>query len=719
MAKPRNRECDNTRRPEIGRAVHLASQLLPDRGRERTICTTTQTAKRKMRAALRFHSTSQIVAGLWLSVLLCLPGFAADSRDQDLIFHITDFGINQPWNRRWKIGDSFSDQHNRVFPELNSWPGAQILIQMPEDIELDRMDEKHWADLIASTLIDKVRTARANGTTEFEIQIVENMRGGAYALASQQERVARFANSAYSAIGSLIAQEKATTHGIKVDVTAGSNGTQSFTQSTESWKPYRNHIQSVTLVDGRAFYEPTRQAILALGAEKVRISNTYGDMPAHDFSIAKLETTQRLKHEFPALTALLLEPLDLSKRVFGRATDPVVPLSSHVLVMTTSEAQFRVRAVYSDRTEPVGSPVSRYTAREILHSHPSSGGIKSDQAMPPSSFQSTLNSDLYWQNRRLVADGIADNLDLLHGRAEGIGQTAKLGYQGLSFLYDTHESLDYIQQHPGDPASDWERASIGFNLYPLFGPGELLPSVAGGVATLGSLTKTLGEATRSRVLENRAERLVDFGGAVPHGPANIWEERENHYGYFSLIGDRYSAQGGWDLRDSNERLFERDSRSTVWANTQVRGLRTANGSEISGIFRRSGLREERGGSIFNLYEPTSTTITRRSYDSYRVTFDGAHWNERVESGTPTLPIVPPPNLPPPKDLLPPNHDDSQKYPPPRTQTFNDPRQQPPPPPAAIAQPNNPGGISLRPRSVRIIRDDTNSPLAFPRDKQKE
>lgn len=335
-----------------------------------------QAADKNMRAAIRVlwpsQTPSPVLAWLCVSVVLCFRCFAADSptlpRDQDLVFHITDFGINQPWNHSWKTGDSFSEQHNRVFPELNSRPGAQILIQMPEDSELDRLGEKHWADLIASTLIDKVRAARANGTTEFEIQIVENMRGGAYTLSTQQERVAGFANSAYSAIGSLIAQEKATTHSIKVDVTAGSNGTQGFTQSTESWKPYRDYIQTVTLVDGRAFYEPTRQTILALGAEKVRISNTYGDIPAHDFSIAKLETTQRLKREFPTLTALLLEPLDLSKRVFGRATEPVAPLSSHVLVMTTPDAQFRVRTVYSDKTEPFGSVVARYPAREVLSS---------------------------------------------------------------------------------------------------------------------------------------------------------------------------------------------------------------------------------------------------------------------------------------------------------------------------------------------------------------
>ncbi len=597
------------------------------------------------------------------------PGICADVREQDLVFHVTDFGINQPWDRKWKTGDSFGAQHNRVYPELNGKPGAQILIQMPEDSVLDRVGEKHWADLVASTLVEKVNAARASGTTEFEIQIVENMRGGAYALASQQERVASFANSAYAAIGSLIAQEKATTRSIKVDVTAGSNGTQSFTQSAGSWKPYRDYIQSVTLVDGRAFYEPTRRAILALGADKVRISNTYGDMPAHDFSIAKLETTQRLKTEFPALTALLLEPLDLSKRMFGNAGKPVAPLSSHVLVMTTPAAQFRVRAVYSDRTEPVGSAVSAYSAHDVLRSLTSSRAIKAEQTQPSFSSQSPLSSDLYWANRRMIADGVAENLDLMPGRAGELGQAVKLGYQGLGFLYDTHESLAKIHQSPGDAASDWERGSIVLNLYSLIGPGELLPGAAAGISVVGGLAKTLGEDMRGRVLQNRAEKLLTLDGGIPHGLADIQEDRDSHYGWFSLTNERYNAQGGWELRHTNDRLFERNSQSTLWANTHVSGLRTANGSEISGTFRRSELREERGASIFNLYEPTSISITSHAHDSYRVTFDGSHWNDTVETRPVTLPPATRPNIAPAKDGPLPSRDDAKKYLPPRNQ-FN-------------------------------------------------
>jgi len=318
--------------------------------------------------------------------------------------------------------------------------------------------------------------------------------------------------------------------------------------------------------------------------------------------------------------------------------------------------------------------------------------------------QSSFATDLEAFHREKIAGGIADNLHLLPGRAGELGDVAKIGFQGFDFLHSTSESLDYVQRHPGDPASDWERTSIGLHLWGLIGPGELLPGVAGGMATVGDLAKTFGEAARSRILENRAERLINFGGAVPQGTTHFREEMESHYGYFSLTSDRYSAQGGWELRDSNERLFERDSQSTLWANTHVRGLHTANGSEISGIFRRSERREERGGSIFNLYEPTSITITRHSYDSYRVTLDSGHWNEGVETKTPAVPVVQPPNLAPPNSPVLPYRDETKKYLPGSPAPLPAPPSQPPPS-ANSVRPHDYGGISFKARKTKLVLEE--------------
>jgi hypothetical protein len=578
-------------------------------------------------------------------------------RTQELLFHITDFGINQPWEQSAKIGDPFGENLNRVYPELNNKPGAQILVQMPEDSELDRLDPKHWADLVASTLVEKVHAAREQGTTEFEIQIVENMRWGAYALPSQQGRVNTFANAVYTAVGSLVTQEKASARGIAVDVTAGSNGTEAFTQSRSSWEPYRDDIRSVSLVDGRAFYEPTKEAIQSLGANKVFISVSYGDMPAHDFSIANLSTVQRLVSDNPGLKVVLLEPLDAQKHLFGNAAAPVTPMSSHVLSMVSPDAKFMVNSVSADGVRAIGE----FTSRDLRT--PSQVW----SAVPPFSSQSSFGSELARFNRDTAIDGAADNLDLLPGRFGSFGENLKFGYQALKLFGDTSDSLKTISAHPNDPGPDWERVSVGLNLYSFFGPGKLFPGAAGGLVTVGDFVKTTAEETRSRVMENRAEGLVYSGGM----PLNIQEMRERMSAYegdFSLRGSHVDADGGWALDHFSQHPFERDSQSYSWADTRISNLRLNNGSFMSGTFSRDEQNDERGGSLWNLYEPTSVTITRRSQDHYRVTFDGANWNKDFQqtdnqAQQTKVPAASVPNIAPPKSLPLPYVNDT-KYPPP-------------------------------------------------------
>ena len=302
---------------------------------------------------------------------------------------------------------------------------------------------------------------------------------------------------------------------------------------------------------------------------------------------------------------------------------------------------------------------------------------------PQFSSQSSFGLEFSHQIHDAAIDGAADNLDLLPGHAGSIGDNIKLGYQVWGVFRDTQDSLKPLSGHPNDPGSDWERASIGLNFYSLFGSEELLPVAAGEFTTVGNIAKTFGEAIRTRFLQNRAEHLVNFGGGVPTDPAKVHEEMENHYGYFSVNNDRYSVNGGWELRDSAGRLFERNSQSTSWANTQLRGLQTANGSEISGTFRQTEQREERGGSLFNLYEPASITTTKHSFDSYRVTFDGANWNTPLpltanQKHPFQAPILPAPNIASPKDSPVTYRDDKTKYLLPRQNGFVNGQDTPPP-----------------------------------------
>jgi len=79
--------------------------------------------------------------------------------------------------------------------------------------------------------------------------------------------------------------------------------------------------------------------------------------------------------------------------------------------------------------------------------------------------KSSVNSTFSGINQDLTVDGLFDNLDILPGKAGDIGEKLNFGYQGWKLFSDTRESLQTIKEHPNDPGSDWERASIGLNFY--------------------------------------------------------------------------------------------------------------------------------------------------------------------------------------------------------------------------------------------------------------
>ncbi len=235
-------------------------------------------------------------------------------RSQDLVFHVTDFGINQLWSENLRVGDPFPEKQARVFRELDGTQGAQILIPMPTDKELDEIPVARLADYFASKLAEQVNRARAKGVTTFEIQMLENISKTGYATADwtdRQDKVKTFGAIAYEAIARLVSNQKQTGRSLELDLTLGSNGTFAFTENIGSWKICRDDIRKVTLVDGRAFFDPTRDSIIVLGPEKVRIINTRGDLWAFpDLLIGNSETVRRLLNEkgFEMLTALVLKP---------------------------------------------------------------------------------------------------------------------------------------------------------------------------------------------------------------------------------------------------------------------------------------------------------------------------------------------------------------------------------------------------------------------------
>lgn len=352
-------------------------------------------------------------------------------------------------------------------------------------------------------------------------------------------------------------------------------------------------------------------------------------------------------------------------------------------------------------------------------------------ATPQFTSWSTFGSSLNGFNQDLIIGGVGDNLDMLPGKAGSFGENINFGYQAWKLFSDTQDSLKTISEHPNDPGSDWERASVGLNFYSFFGAGKLLPGAAGGFVTLGDLVKTTAEETRSRVMENRAEGLVYSDGMS----LNIQEMRERMSAYegdFSLRSSHVDADGGWVLDHFSQHPFERDSFSYSWADTRISNLRLNNGSFMSGTFFRDEQNDERGGSLWNFYEPTSVTITRRSQDQYRVTFDGANWNrdfqQTINQEQPfKIPAASIPNIAPPKNLPLPYGDDT-KYPPPTYYPIygeppkftpagianDDPHRWDPPPIPIIQDPMTRGGVLLHadvttnaPPTLRGIFGDAN------------
>ena len=194
-----------------------------------------------------FFEIHSIIAGAIIGVFLASrAAYAIESYNSDkhITFHITDFGINQLWTDKIKVGDPFLAEHNRLYPELNSTgrKGSQILIPMPNDKELKDLSEKELSNKIAIDLTNAVNRARKNGITNFEIQLVQNINTAGYPDSERQKMVKKFGAAAYLAIGRMVESKKNKSSGITIDLTLGSNGTVAFTENVSSWNFFKQYI---------------------------------------------------------------------------------------------------------------------------------------------------------------------------------------------------------------------------------------------------------------------------------------------------------------------------------------------------------------------------------------------------------------------------------------------------------------------------------------------
>lgn len=281
--------------------------------------------------------------------------------ENELVFHISDFGINQLWTEKMKVGNPFLGEHNRVFPELNATgrQGSQILIPMPSDEDMRNMSDTDLSDRIAKDLIEAVNRAHDNGIVAFEIQLVQNINKKGYFAPWRQKSVKKFGAAAYSAIGRMVDSQKGKGNSITIDATLGSNGTVAFTENISSWKHYKEFIRKIDLIDGRASLGATIKTIRAIGQSKVRVFNTLRDLPAPPItSIGNFETTKKLLKAFPRLTAFLLRPDNMSGK-----------LTSHISRMADLNSSYNVERWFNDSKGAIKHVTLQktFTARDFRH----------------------------------------------------------------------------------------------------------------------------------------------------------------------------------------------------------------------------------------------------------------------------------------------------------------------------------------------------------------
>lgn len=314
--------------------------------------------------------------------------------------------------------------------------------------------------------------------------------------------------------------------------------------------------------------------------------------------------------------------------------------------------------------------------------------------------QSPLADNLGGLNWNIALGGVIDNLDSF-GATSILGMPVndvQLGLGTLKWIKDSAVSLHTIVEHPNDPGSRWEGASLGLNLFSFVSSAEFVSPALGQITTLVGVVKTMGEATRSRVLENRAERLL-FTGGMPLQLREFHERLGTYDGSFSFKTSEITGRGQYELRHSSDRLFERKSIFDATVSTHMENLRMMNDSMLSGDFIRKERRVESGAAFWNLYRTTSTEINQHSTDHYQISFDGSKWqqpgnsNEVLHVGPPDFLLTRPDATSgkPGKKALPPPFPEPPKKP----FVRNEPPVRNDGPGGGGSAPGNEGGVSLK------------------------
>ncbi len=290
---------------------------------------------------------------------------------KSVVLNITDFGINQ-WKPELKTGDDLSQAKNRVFSDISK--SGQILIAMPKDSDFNRLAREQLTQQIYEKVIARVDGGLAAGTTNFEMQIVQNINTGGYVDPKRQKMVNVFGECAYKAIGMI--NDDLKTKGLSTNIYGflGSNGTKVFNDTVSAWKSYKSDWRGLNEYDGRASKSSTIDMIKELGAEKVHFFNTRGDwlapkdIPFIKDSIGNHDVLKEIKKDyFPGLLVTILDPI-------GR---PNIVGFGHIAGMSPNSRFLAKDVIGNSYTTP-----RQVTGRDYLFLNQNEGYVHSALANP-------------------------------------------------------------------------------------------------------------------------------------------------------------------------------------------------------------------------------------------------------------------------------------------------------------------------------------------------
>lgn len=242
------------------------------------------------------------------------------------------------------------------------------------------------------------------------------------------------------------------------------------------------------------------------------------------------------------------------------------------------------------------------------------------QSYTSSSFYQTDNNsisvDLWDFSGGLVTSKVES---VIRNYAESIpgivGESSEFANIFSDFVKVPTHTLNAIQ-YAGSPKAETELINAGFTTISLL-TVPVVGMAISGYTIQRELSEIINDYTYSRLLLNRAEKMSSFGGVVLPQAELVRESVFRNDGMFEVKGSGYWIKGGTSRHVTSPKLFRHRITSQAWSNAKIHDVYTNRGTKIyNGLFSVFEEKNEEGANIFNAFEPTSVTVTRKKHEQY-------------------------------------------------------------------------------------------------------